>query len=82
MNECLLWNHAKTLAKDKGFTMHGECPVNSSCDGSFCVFVSPLEDSLEIRPTPTEKFYARLDRWEELGLARLRQELAKVGGQK
>ena len=63
--------------KDKGLELHGDCPITTSCDGRFCIFISPLEDSLELQPTQTDKFYSKLHSWEQKRLARLREEIKK-----
>ena len=59
MKECLLWEGAKALGKDRGLVLHGECPVNSICEGPICVFVSPPED---FGPQQLEKFYSKLEK--------------------
>ena len=68
---CLLWERARDLASDRGFEMHGSCPIDASCDGSFCVFVSPVGDT---GPQRVENFYTRLEKWDKLHTEeRLRQ---------
>lgn len=76
---CLLWERGKALANDRRLTIHGECPVLSHCDGSFCFYISPVGD---FGPKQLEDFQTRLekhfDELERRKLQALREELKTI----
>ena len=77
---CLLWENAKDLAKDKGLTMRGECPVNQLCIGETCIYIAPPG---EFGPQQLEKFITRLEKHFQIEDAKkleaLREELIREG---
>ena len=53
MNEkdCVLWENAKDLASDRGFTLSDTCPMINVCRGTRCVYMS---DSAKIEELKKE----------------------------
>lgn len=74
-DECLLWERTKDLAKDRGFELHGECPVISSCEGTTCFYISPSADT---GPQQIEKFQTRQEKTDYLKLCELRREIKRM----
>jgi len=78
--KCLLWENARTLGRNKGLILQGECPVNSVCEGPVCIYQSPPGD---FGPQQLEKFITRLEKHFQIEdakkLEKLREELIREG---
>lgn len=57
MERCLLWTKTKDIAKDRGFEMSNQCPMDSVCNGERCIYISP-ESTPE--NNQLKKFYDKL----------------------
>jgi len=75
IEECLLWERTRDLAKDRGFELHGSCPIISSCDGSHCFYLSPSGDT---GPQRIEDFKTRQEKTDYLKLLELRREVKRM----
>jgi hypothetical protein len=78
-NECLLWENAKKLGKEKGLDVENEmrqCAAINICkEGTFCIYLSPTGD---FGPQQIEHFKARQEKTDELKLRELRRELKNL----
>lgn len=78
MKECLLWNRAKELGKQKGLDVEREmerCASINICEGGTCIYLSPTGDT---GPQQLEKFQTRQEKTDEMKLQELRRELKQV----
>jgi hypothetical protein len=49
---CILWEKAKDLGQERGFTLSGTCPIDKSCKGEKCIYIAPLTritDAIKLR---------------------------------
>jgi len=75
-NECLLLKGARELADKKGLDASKlVCSAINSCDGSFCIYLSPTGD---FGPQQLEKFQTRQEKTDEMKLQDLRRELKNL----
>ena len=74
--KCALLEGAKELASKKTLdTSKLVCSAINSCDGSFCIYLSPTGD---FGPQQLEKFQTRQEKTDELKLQALRRELKNL----
>jgi hypothetical protein len=59
---CLLWVKAAQLAREKGFIMSRNCPMDSVCSGERCVFLK----NGKCNSKRVEKFYQKLQKHVDL----------------
>jgi hypothetical protein len=75
--KCLLWEGARRKGEPRGLNLHNECPVEAFCNGSRCIYLSPLDET-DLHPVGNF-FYTQLEEQlteeEETKLQNLREEL-------
>lgn len=74
--ECILWERAKSLGKERGLDVEGEmrnCATINLCqEGDFCIYLSHPDNG----PEQIEKFQTRQEKTDALQLAEVRRFLA------
>lgn len=60
---CQIVENAKELAKEKGFDQKQvRCGVDDICTGAICLYDGRPAETI---PTQTDKFFSKLEKWEE-----------------
>lgn len=61
-NHCLLWERTRDLAKDYGYEMSVNCPLDKSCVETECPFLDPVRTLVVAEAITTERKLAALRR--------------------
>ena len=72
---CELWESARTKGSDRGFVLHGECPIEASCIRPKCRVIFASGELQDTGLHQMEKFLIRQQKTDQITLERLRHEL-------